>query len=351
MTGTSNRHAGGTTDRQRVGVVGVGSMGQNHARVYRELPDAKLMGVTDAATETAQAIASEYDTQYRELSDLLSVCDAVTVAVPTAYHYEVASQCIEADVDVLVEKPFVETAENGRRLASYARDNDVALQVGHIERFNPAVQALLDLVADLDVIAVDAHRLGPPVDRQIDESAVMDLMIHDVDVLLALFGDEVAHVGAVGNRDATYASANVSFESGVVGQLTASRVTQEKVRQLTVTAEDCRVSVDYIDQCIDITRRSAPEYVREDGSVTHRHERVVEELSIENCEPLKAELDAFVTASRTGTEPPVTGADGVAALELTEHIERLAACGDRRAAESAGDRESAAVSTYRSGKR
>ncbi|AQL44637.1 oxidoreductase (plasmid) [Halorientalis sp. IM1011] len=309
---------------RRVGVVGVGSMGQNHARAYRELPDTKLMGVSDADASRARELAAEYDTTYRELPDLLSVCDAVSVAVPTAYHYEVARQCIEADVDVLVEKPFVEEIENGRRLVDYADERDVVLQVGHIERFNPAVQALLDLVSNLDVIAVDAHRLGPPVDRQIDESAVLDLMIHDIDVLLAMFDENVAHVDAVGNRDARYASANVRFESGVVGQLTASRITQEKVRELTVSATDCRVTLDYIDQCIEITRRSAPEYVREDGSVTHRHERVVEELSIENREPLKAELDAFVTASRTGEDPPVTGEDGIEALELTDTIERLA---------------------------
>lgn len=312
-----------TDDPTPVGVIGVGSMGQNHARVYQELPNTDLIGVFDADEENARAVAEEFDTQYRSLAGLLSRADAVSIAVPTPHHYDTAHECIDAGVDVLVEKPFVETVEEGERLVEFADERDVTLQVGHIERFNPAVQTLLDIVDDLDVIAIDAHRLGPPVDRQIDESAVMDLMIHDLDVLLALVEDSVASVDAAGNRDASYASANVAFESGVVGQLTASRVTQEKVRTLTISAESCRVTVDYTDQTIEITRGSAPEYVREHGSFAHRHESVVEQLSVETREPLKNELDSFLTAVRTDAEPAVTGEDGLRALDLVTTIDQL----------------------------
>lgn len=307
-----------------VGVIGVGSMGQNHARVYRELPGAQLVGVHDADRSRAADVAAEYGTTGREMGELLARCAAVSVAVPTRYHYETVRECIDAGVDVLVEKPFVADPEAGRRLVEFADERDVVLQVGHVERFNPAVQSLLELAADLEVHAVDAHRLGPPVDRQIEESVVRDLMIHDVDVLLALLGGEVAHVDAVGTSGGEYASANLRFDSGVVGQLTASRLTQEKVRRLTLSATDCRVTVDYIDQSIEISRQSAPEYVREDGGVTYRHESVRERVSAEQREPLKAELDAFLDAARTGAEPVVTGEDGLRALELTRHIDRLA---------------------------
>jgi predicted dehydrogenase len=306
-----------------VGVIGVGSMGRNHARVYRQLPSAELVGVFDANEEKARAVADEYETEYRPLEDLLSAAEAVSIAVPTEYHYDTARGCIDAGVDVLVEKPFVENVESGERLVDFADSRDVTLMVGHVERFNPAVRTLLELAEDLDVIAVDAHRLGPPVDRQIDESAVRDLMIHDLDVLLALVDDEVASIDAVGNRNARYASANVAFESGVVGQLTASRVTQEKVRQLTVSAESCRVVVDYIDQTLEITRGSVPEYVREDGAFTHRHESLVERLSVDNGEPLRNELEAFLRAARNGEDPPITGEDGLRALDLIETIDRL----------------------------
>jgi predicted dehydrogenase len=312
-----------TTSATPVGVIGVGSMGRNHARVYRELPTADLVGVYDADEASARAVADEYDTRYRSLDELLSVCEAVSIAVPTEYHFDTAHECIDAGVDVLVEKPFVESVEEGERLIEFADERDVLLQVGHIERFNPAVSTLMDLVDDLDVIAVDTHRLGPPVDRDIDESAVMDLMIHDLDILLALVDDDVAAVDAVGNRDARYASANVEFESGVVGQLTASRVTQEKIRTLSISAESCRVTVDYIDQTLEVTRGSIPEYIREGGDFTHRHESVVEQLSVENREPLKNELDAFLDASRTNTEPVVTGEDGLRALKLITTIDTL----------------------------
>jgi len=182
----------------------------------------------------------------------------------------------------------------------------------------------MDIVEDLDVIAVDARRLGPPVDRDIDDSAVMDLMIHDIDIVTALVDEEVVTVDAIGNDGVAYAAANLQFDSGVVGQLTASRVTQEKERRLSLSAENCRVKVDYIDQTIEIHRQSVPEYVEENGDVTYHHENVVERVSVEKREPLKNELSAFVEAATTDTEPVVTGEDGLRALRLTRLVEDLA---------------------------
>ena len=310
-------------DPVRAGVVGVGHMGENHARVYHHLPEAELCGVADASADRAAAVAADYDTTPLAKEELLERTDVVSVAVPTEYHSETVRQCIEADTDVLVEKPFVDDAETGRSLIELADEHDVTLQVGHVERFNPAVRTLADIVDELDVIAIDADRLSPPVDRDIDDSAVMDLMIHDLDIVNALVDGEVADVHASGARDGRYASATVEFGSGVVGQLTASRVTQEKVRELTITAEDCRVSVDYIDQSIEIRRHSMPEYVREDDSVHFHHESTVEELTVENREPLKHELESFVAAARTDSDPVVTGEDGLAAVSLAQRIDEM----------------------------
>lgn len=306
------------------GVVGVGKMGRNHARVYRELPGAALAGVYDADPDRARAVADEYGTEARSLADLLSTVDVVSVAVPTEYHYDTARECVDAGVHTLVEKPLVDTLENGRRLVDFAEDRGIVLQAGHVERFNPAVRSLADLVPDLDLIAVSARRLGPPIDREVDDTVIMDLMIHDVDILLSLVDSDVREVSAVGTRGTRYGTATVEFDSGVVGRLTASRVTQQKVRELTLTAADCRVIVDYIDQTVEIHRQSLPEFVRDEGDVRYRHESVVEQVTVDRHEPLKAELSSFLSAARTGEEPVVSGEDGLRALELTRTIDRLA---------------------------
>ena len=308
----------------RAGVVGVGSMGQNHARVYRELPETTLAGVADADADRAERIAAEYDAEAFSLDGLIEAVDLVSVAVPTQFHYDMARRTLGAGVHTLVEKPFVEDPAKGRELVDLAEANDAALQVGHVERFNPAVVALRELVRDLEIVALDAHRLGPPLERDIEDTVVLDLMIHDIDIVLDLVGDDVASVSATGTADGSYADATVEFESGVVGSLRASRVTQEKVRGITISARDCRVKVDYTDQTIEIHRKSNPAYIRENGNVHFHHENVVEQLTVERNEPLKNELQSFAEAVRTGRNPEVTGRDALHALELTQRVDELA---------------------------
>lgn len=316
------------SDRQiRAGVVGVGSMGQNHARVYRELPETTLAGVYDVDADRAERVAAEYDAEAYSLDGLVEAVDVVSIAVPTQFHYDMARRTIDAGIDTLVEKPFVADPSNGRELIELAEENDVALQVGHIERFNPAVVALREIAQDLDIVALDAQRLGPPLERDIEDTVVMDLMIHDVDIVLDLVDAEVTSVDAVGTADGSYADATLGFDSGVVGSLTASRVTQEKVRGITISARDCRVKVDYTDQTMEIHRKSNPTYIREDGNVHFHHENVVEQLTVERNEPLKNELQSFAEAAREGVEPEVTGRDGLRALELTRRVDRLAFSG------------------------
>ncbi|MFC7236104.1 Gfo/Idh/MocA family protein [Halosegnis marinus] len=304
----------------RTGVVGVGTMGRHHARLYRELPDTRLVGVADADAERAARVAEEYDTVAYDRDALLAEVDAVSVAVPTPYHAEVADAAMDAGTHLLVEKPFVEDAATGEALVERADREGLVLQVGHVERFNPAVVALADIVPDLDLVAVTADRLGPPLDRRVDDGVVLDLMIHDIDVLLSLVDGPLERVEASGTDDGQYATAVLTFESGVVATLTASRVTQEKVRALSLTARQCQVNVDYGDQSVEIHRHSLPEYIVNNGDVRYRHESITEHPTVENGEPLRAELSAFAEAVRTGGDPVVSGRDGLRALAVAEEI-------------------------------
>ena len=316
----------------RVGVVGVGSMGRNHARVYRELADAELVGVADMDTEAAERVAREYGTTAYDTEGLLAAVDAVSVAVPTSAHAPVVDQCIDAGVDVLVEKPFVDDPSVGRDLAARADDAGIVLQVGHVERFNPAVRTLMRILPDLDVVAVDARRLGPPVDRSLDGSVVSDLMIHDIDVVNAVTDARPQTIGATGAADGDYATARCVYEDGTVASFTASRITRRKVRRLEITARECLVVVDYLSQTVEIHRSEVPEYVEDDGTVRHRTESVVERPFVETGEPLKAELGGFLTAISEGSAPIVTAADGLAALDLAGQIESLIGVEDATAA-------------------
>lgn len=307
----------------RAGVIGVGHMGRHHARIYSELADVTFVGVHDTAGDRASTVASEYGGTAMDRESLLEAVDVVSVAVPTEYHYETVRTCLEAGVHVLVEKPFVDDLDRGSALLEQATEAGLVLQVGHIERFNPATQVLLDVVADLDVVAVDIRRLGPPVNRHGSDNVIKDLMVHDVDILLALLDGEPDSLAATA-WDERHATAQFQFDNGTVGSLTASRLTQQKIRELAVTARSCRVTVDFISQTVEIHRQSLPEYVEADGDIRYRHESVVEHPTVENGEPLRAEIEAFIQAVRTDSEPPVTGDDALDVMRVINRIESLA---------------------------
>jgi len=307
----------------RAGVIGVGSMGRHHARVYSELPGVTLAGVSDVDEQQAAAVASEYNSRAMDVDALLDTVDVVSVAVPTAYHYDTVRRCLDNGVHVLVEKPFVEDRDRGRELARRATERDLVLQVGHIERFNPATRVLADIVPDLDVVAVNVERLGPPLERDNDDNVVMDLMVHDLDILLSLTDSDVRSLSALA-RDERHVTVQLQFDDESIAELTASRLTQQKVRRLSITALSCRVNVDFISQTVEIHRRSLPEYVESDGDIRYRHESVVERPMVENGEPLKHELTAFVDAVREGTEPVVTADDAITVMEWVDEIESVA---------------------------
>lgn len=311
----------------RAGVIGVGTMGENHARVYSEMRGVELAGVSDLDEDLARCVATEYGTEARTMEGLLERCDLVSVAVPTGAHYETVRRCLEAGVHVIVEKPITIEPDRGRELAALAGDRGLTLQVGHVERFNPAVRTASALVSDLDIIAIDAQRLGPPVDRTTTDRVTVDLMIHDVDIVQSLLDEEPTAIGAIGTADGQHATATLQFADDVVATVTASRVSQRKVRRLTITATDCLVEIDYLDQTVLLYRDSFPEYVSDDAMGSrYRHESVIERPEVTNREPLRAELESFVSSVRDDSVPEVTAADGLRALEtvrrIDDHIER-----------------------------
>jgi predicted dehydrogenase len=312
-----------TGEHLNAAVIGVGKMGAQHARVYSELPGVTLAGVADADPERAASVADRYDTTANDRDTLLSRVDVASVAVPTAYHYETAQECIDRGVDVLVEKPFVDDLSKGRELAARAREAGVIIQVGHVEEFNPAVRVLSDIVPDLEVVAIDVQRLGPPVDRAITDNVVFDLMVHDIGIMLSLIDSEIDHLSAAA-RDGRHVTAQFQFLDHSVAVLTASRLTQERVRRLSVTAMECRVNVDFLAQSVEIHRRSLPEYVETDGDVRYRQESVVERPMVENGEPLKNELTSFLTAVRRDEEPLVSAEDALRVLEVAQQVENSA---------------------------
>ncbi|TYL37225.1 gfo/Idh/MocA family oxidoreductase [Natronococcus pandeyae] len=307
-----------------VGVIGVGSMGQHHARVYDDLPTANLVGVFDVDDEQAENVAAEHGVPALALDNLLAQVDAVSVVVPTEYHYEMAMQCLDANVGMLIEKPVLDDLDQAAELRSRVERADVPVQIGHIERFNPAVSQLEEIIDDLSIVSLRSQRLGPAPDRTIEDSAVLDLMIHDIDIVLSLLDATPARVQSAGVDANRHASALLEFEGGAMASLTASRKTQRKVRTLEITAEECFIELDYIDQSLEIHRNSVPEYIQENGDVRFKHESIVERPTVRNAEPLQRELEAFLETVDANAVPEVTVQDGINALEVAQAIETTA---------------------------
>jgi predicted dehydrogenase len=304
------------TDRRvRVGVVGVGALGRQHARVYTGLPGARLVGVYDADGPRSAEVARLYECRaFDRLEEMLPEVDAFTVAVPTVEHHRVARALLEAGKDVLVEKPMTVTLAEADDLIRLAEDRRAVLQVGHIERFNPATDVLLATVAKPRFIEV--HRLASFSPRSLDIDVVLDLMIHDLDIVLALDGSEALQVDAVGIPVLTpkvdIANARLRFASGLIANLTASRVSMDKVRKFRVFSPRTYVSVDFAGREAQVCRLKQGEGGRPEISV--------EKTSAPEEEPLRRQNEAFLGAVGNRSRPVVTGEDGRRALELAHSI-------------------------------
>jgi predicted dehydrogenase len=315
----------------KAGVIGVGHLGRFHARVYSDLDSCELVGVFDTDGRRAAQVASEYGTTAADdLDDLLARADIVSVATPTASHHEVGMRCIEGGVHVLVEKPIARTVAEARELVRAGRDAGVIVQVGHIERFNPAVRAALSVLNEPKFIEV--HRLGVFVPRGTDVAVVLDLMIHDIDLILSTVRSPVSHIDAMGvpvlSSFTDIANARLKFEDGCVANITASRVSREKMRKIRFFQRDAYVSVDTLTPRAQVYRRkSVPEETLRKiaaGEIEGGLDSIVDyaDLPLDGADSLELELSSFIDAVAKRGEPVVSGEDGLRALEVAMEILR-----------------------------
>jgi len=293
----------------RTGVVGVGAMGHHHARIYGELQGCELVGVQDIDPERCARVASEFDAQgFAELADLLAQVDAVSIAVPTPDHHAIGLQCLAAGVDVLVEKPLAPSLVEADALIAAAAAGQRVLQVGHTERYNPAVEEMTSRVSTPGFIEVD--RLGSLVPRSLETDVVLDLMIHDIDIVHTLVGEEVTEIRAVGVPILTeaidFANARLEFASGCIANLTASRVSVNRIRKVRVFQPEAYLSVDYTSKVVEHYR-----LVRTEGKPSGIE---TDRLQADGEEPLLRQLRDFVESCESRSRPLVDGESARRAL-------------------------------------
>ena len=303
---------------KRVGVIGVGHLGQHHARVYTELLDARLVGVADSDLNRAHAIGDHLGVPaYSSLEELIErqAPDAVSIVVPTSQHYEIAKKAMEAGLHVLVEKPVTTRPEEAEKLLRLAAKRDLVLQVGHIERFNSAIRYISQ--SPIHPVYLDSRRMGPFSPRINDVGVVLDLMIHDIDIILSLVPSPIARIAAAGASVYTdhedIADAQIVFENGVLAHILVSRVAEKKVRQLDIMEKQRHVTVNYETQTVQIDRCVNGS----DGQT-----EILETPLFPKSEPLKLELAHFVSCVRDRRQPLVGIRDGKRALEVAVEVLR-----------------------------
>lgn len=299
----------------RIAVIGVGALGKHHARILAELPDVELAGIVDINEQRAREIAGLVNAPWvTRAAEMLGRVDAVTIAVPTESHLDVAMPFLQRGTAVLVEKPLARDLGEAQEMLDAAAASGAVFGVGHTERYNPAVAAVRPLLDHPRFIEV--HRLGTFPDRSLDIDVVFDLMIHDLDVVLSIVPSEVVAVDAVGVAVLTpkpdIANARLTFASGCIANITASRISRDRVRKIRIFQRDAYLSVDYAAQEVERWR-----LVKGDGA-----RPVIDggKLEVAHEEPLKRELMDFVAAVREKRAPGVTGADGMRALQLAQRI-------------------------------
>jgi predicted dehydrogenase len=310
-------------------VVGAGHMGQYHILVFAELWDVDLVGVVDTNLETARRLAAQYDTQaFGDHRQLIGKVDVASVAVPTGQHFAVTRDLLEAGISVLVEKPMTPTLEEAKELFRLARQRRAVLHVGHVERFNGAVQELRKIVER--PILIESRRLGPFIPRVQNDTVVMDLMIHDIDIVLGLVDGEPRRINAVGRSVQSalpdVANVQIIFDTGTLANITASRATEQKIRTLAITQPDAYITLDYTDQDIQIHRRAAQEYTLNRESIRYRQAAFVEHLFVHKDNPLKLEILHLVQAARearAGGTVELVESEDLRSLAVALEIERM----------------------------
>ncbi len=304
----------------RAAVIGVGYLGRFHAQKYALLDEVELVGVADTSRQRAEEVAAEVRTAaYTDYRELLQQADMVSIAVPTPFHFQVARDCLKAGCHILLEKPITQTVAEAEELIRLAADRGLVFQVGHLERFNPAVLALQGILKN--PLFVESHRLAPFKSRGTDVNVVLDLMIHDIDIILNMVPSTIKLVNSVGvpvlSEEVDIANARLQFENGCVANVTASRVSRESMRKIRIFQADAYISIDYQARKIALYRKEG-----EGMPIPGLPHVTMEERSFEQSDALLAEITAFVEAVQTGKPPQVTGEDGKRALELALQINR-----------------------------
>ncbi len=318
-----------------VGVIGLGHLGSLHAKMLSTAEGAMLAAVYDLDGETARRVAGEYGTRAADsYDDLLDSVDALSIATPTSLHFEHAAEAIRRGKPVFLEKPITKTVEQARALNALAREHGVIIQVGHIERFNPAIVALDGY--NISPLFVESHRLAQFNPRGTDVAVVLDLMIHDIDIILSLVRSEVESIDASGlavvSDSADIANARIKFANGCVANITASRISQNRMRKMRLFQKNAYISIDFLQGLAEVFRLVdagdsdiTPTYMLgmiEEGKI--KRNIVYEQPPVpKDHNPLRHELQLFVSAVRNGTSPVVDGRAGQQALEVAEEIMRM----------------------------
>jgi len=325
-------------ERLKVGVVGVGHLGDHHARIFSQIPDVELIGINDIDVEKGERVAQKYHTRYFDkLEDLLRETDSVSLVVPTTVHYPLALMILERGKDLLIEKPLTETVLQADELIGLAERKSSILQVGHIERFNPAFTVLENYRPQPKFI--ESHRLAQFNPRGTDVAVILDLMIHDLDLILNLVRSPVKQIEAVGvaviAETQDICNARLTFENGCVANITASRISARALRKMRLFQKDSYISLDFTQKIAEVYRLvDANRLTREEkekktvvGNIPVEEVGktvVYERPEIKDQDMLTAEIKSFVNSVQTRTPPLVTGEDGKKALEVALQVKEKA---------------------------
>ncbi|KPL28328.1 MAG: hypothetical protein AMJ72_03885 [Acidithiobacillales bacterium SM1_46] len=316
-----------SAERLRVGVIGVGYLGRIHAKIYAAMPEVELVGVVDVDEKVAREIAAVHGcAAYTAPDALIGKVDAVSIVTPTVFHAGVAKPYLEAGVHMLMEKPIAPSYDESQSVVALAARKNVIFQVGHLERFNAGVLALAERVHDPRFLEV--HRIGPFVARATDVDVVTDLMIHDIDIVLALVNSEVRQVQAIGipvlTEHVDIVNARIEFENGAVANVTASRVSTKKLRRIRIFGDHHYYGLDYAEQKLELAH-AIPDEAGGDWPKV-----ITEVVPITPRPPLDTELEHFVRSVRTGTPPVVDGQVGLRAQRVAQYVkEAVAACSQK----------------------
>ncbi|MCP4649327.1 MAG: Gfo/Idh/MocA family oxidoreductase [PVC group bacterium] len=296
----------------KVAVIGAGHLGKIHARIYSEFKDTQLIGICDIDEEKAKLNAQHFNTQsFINYKDILNKVDAVSIATTTTSHFDIAKYFLKNNIHVMVEKPITTTIEDAEKLIRLARKNNQILQVGHVERFNPAVKAVQKLCKNAQFI--ECHRLSPYPQRGTDVSVVLDLMIHDIDIVLSLIRSSLKSCDAVGvkvlSRSEDIANTRLVFKNGTVCNITASRVSNDVLRKIRIFQKDTYISIDYASQKITLFKKKGTKIT-------------CKEIEVSKKQPLAEELRSFIDCIKKGKDPVVCGKDAKQALKIALTINK-----------------------------